>query len=168
MWKRVFIKEEGGTINHVTYHCYLVQFKPKKVEEALQDKNTPCIKNYINLWEMMCGNLFHDLMIHMIDTKWIFKNKTNEDGEVVRNKSWLVAKGYTQVEGVDFDESFAPIARLESFAFYYRWLVSWISSYIKWMSKVHSLMGSSKKCLLSNQKDFKIFMFFGWKMRFMD
>ena len=50
----------------------------------------------------------------MIDTKWIFKNKTNEDGEVVQNKSRLVAQGYTQVEGVHFDESFAPVARLES------------------------------------------------------
>ena len=42
-------RQRRGTINHVTYHCYLVQFKPKKVEEALQDKNTPCIKNYINV-----------------------------------------------------------------------------------------------------------------------
>ena len=39
------------------------------------------------------------------------KNKTNEDGEIIRNKSRLVAQGYTQVEGVDFDESFAPMAR---------------------------------------------------------
>ena len=50
---------------------------------------------------------------HVIGTKWIFKNKTDEDGEVVRNKSRLVAQGYTQVEGIDFDESFAPVARLE-------------------------------------------------------
>ena len=52
--------------------------------------------------------------VHVIDTKWIFKNKTDEDGEIIRNKSRLVAEGYTQVEGVDFDESFAPVARLES------------------------------------------------------
>ena len=51
---------------------------------------------------------------HVIGTKWIFKNKTNDDGEIIRNKSRLVAQGYTQVEGVDFDESFAPMARLES------------------------------------------------------
>ena len=51
---------------------------------------------------------------HVISTKWIFKNKTDEDGEIIRNKSRLVAQGYTQVEGVDFDESFAPVARLES------------------------------------------------------
>ena len=51
---------------------------------------------------------------HVISTKWIFKNKTDEDGEVVRNKSRLVAQGYTRFEGIDFDESFAPVARLES------------------------------------------------------
>ena len=52
--------------------------------------------------------------VHVIGTKWIFKNKTDEDGEIIRNKSRLVAQGYTQVEGVDFDESFALVARLES------------------------------------------------------
>ena len=51
---------------------------------------------------------------YVIGTKWIFKNKTNEDGEVVWNKSRLMAQGYTQVEGIDFDESFAPVAKLES------------------------------------------------------
>ncbi|CAA7058105.1 unnamed protein product [Microthlaspi erraticum] len=47
-------------------------------------------------------------------TKWIFKNKTDDAGSIVRNKSRLVAQGYSQVEGVDFDETFAPVARLES------------------------------------------------------
>ena len=51
---------------------------------------------------------------HVIGTKWIFKNKIDEDGEVIRNKSRLVAQGYTQVEGIDFDESFASVARLKS------------------------------------------------------
>ena len=50
----------------------------------------------------------------MIGTKWIFKNKSDEHGTVIRNKSRLVAQGYIQVEGVDFDETFAPVARLES------------------------------------------------------
>ena len=52
--------------------------------------------------------------VNVIGTKWIFKNKSDEHGTVIRNKSRLVAQGYTQVEEVDFDETFAPVARLES------------------------------------------------------
>ena len=50
----------------------------------------------------------------MIVTKWIFRNKINEKGNVIRNKARLVAQGYSQMEGVDYDEIFAPIARMES------------------------------------------------------
>jgi hypothetical protein len=51
---------------------------------------------------------------NVIGSKWIFKNKLNEQGQVVRNKARLVCKGYAQIEGLDFDETFAPIARLEA------------------------------------------------------
>lgn len=50
----------------------------------------------------------------VIGTKWIYKNKSDENGIVTRNKARLVAQGYTQVEGLDFDETLAPFARLES------------------------------------------------------
>jgi hypothetical protein len=51
--------------------------------------------------------------VNVIGTKWVFKNKQGEDGEVVRNKAHLVAQGYSQVEGLDFGKTFAPVAHLE-------------------------------------------------------
>jgi hypothetical protein len=50
----------------------------------------------------------------LIGTKWVFRNKQDEHGVVTRNKARLVAKGYSQVEGLDFDATYAPIARHES------------------------------------------------------
>ena len=52
--------------------------------------------------------------MNVIGTKWIFKNKFNEDGQVIRNKARLVCKVYAQIEGIDFEETFAHVARLES------------------------------------------------------
>jgi hypothetical protein len=49
-----------------------------------------------------------------IGTKWLWKNKEGEKGEVVRNKSGLVAHGFSQKEGIDYEETFAPVARLEA------------------------------------------------------
>jgi hypothetical protein len=49
-----------------------------------------------------------------IGTKWVWKNKEGEKGEVVRNKSRLVAQGFSQKEGIDYEETFAPVSRLEA------------------------------------------------------
>jgi hypothetical protein len=51
---------------------------------------------------------------NVIGTKWVYKNKMNENGQVIRNKAILVCKGYAQVEGVNYKETFAPVARLEA------------------------------------------------------
>ena len=51
---------------------------------------------------------------NVIGTKWVFRNKLDENGKIIRNKARLVCKGYAQIEGIDFDETFAPVARLES------------------------------------------------------
>jgi hypothetical protein len=63
-----------------------------------------------NTWEMV----HRPEDKNVIGSKWIFKNKLNEQGQVVRNKVRLVCKGYAQIEGLDFDEIFAPVARLEA------------------------------------------------------
>ncbi|GJY98249.1 retrovirus-related pol polyprotein from transposon TNT 1-94 [Tanacetum coccineum] len=64
----------------------------------------------LQVWELVdkpfCKNV--------IKLKWLWKNKKDEDQTVIRNKARLVAKGYAQEEGIDFKESFAPIARLEA------------------------------------------------------
>ncbi|GJV60341.1 retrovirus-related pol polyprotein from transposon TNT 1-94 [Tanacetum coccineum] len=50
----------------------------------------------------------------VIETKWVFRNKLDENGIVSRNKAILVAQGYNQQEGIDYDETYASVARLES------------------------------------------------------
>ena len=51
---------------------------------------------------------------NIIGTKWVFRNKIDEDGNIVRNKAKLVAKGYNKEEGIDFDETYTSVARLEA------------------------------------------------------
>ncbi|GJS33169.1 gag-pol polyprotein [Tanacetum coccineum] len=64
----------------------------------------------LDVWELvdipLCKNV--------INMKWLWKNKWVEENTVIRNKALLVAKGYAQKEGIDFKESFAPVARLEA------------------------------------------------------
>jgi hypothetical protein len=51
---------------------------------------------------------------NVIGTKWVFRNKLNGDGQVTRNKDILVCKGYAHIEGIDFEETFSPVARMEA------------------------------------------------------
>ncbi|KAL6561162.1 hypothetical protein OROMI_016763 [Orobanche minor] len=59
----------------------------------------------------------------VIGLKWVFKNKKDEKGIVVRNKARLVAKGYSQEEGIDYDETIAPVARLEAITLFLAYAV---------------------------------------------
>jgi hypothetical protein len=56
----------------------------------------------------------HPKGARVIGTKWVFRNKQDDQGVVMRNKARLVTKGFSQVEGLDFGETFAPVARLET------------------------------------------------------
>jgi hypothetical protein len=51
---------------------------------------------------------------NIVGNKWMFCNKQDKHGVVIRNKARLMTKGYSQVKGLDFNETFAPVARLES------------------------------------------------------
>jgi hypothetical protein len=50
----------------------------------------------------------------VIGLKWVYKTKKDEHGRVVKHKAWLVTKGYVEKQGIDFEEAFAPVARMES------------------------------------------------------
>jgi hypothetical protein len=51
---------------------------------------------------------------NVIGTKWVLRNKLNEDGHVTRNKSRLVCIGYTHIEGINFEETFSLVSRMEA------------------------------------------------------
>ena len=51
---------------------------------------------------------------NVIGTKWVFKNKMNEQGKVVRNKVILVCKGYLEKEGIDYEKTYTPITKMEA------------------------------------------------------
>ena len=53
---------------------------------------------------------------NVIGMKWVFRNKMNEDGQVIRNKARLVCKGYAQIEGIDLEETFVLVARMKALA----------------------------------------------------
>ena len=63
----------------------------------------------------------------LIECKWIFKRKTDTDGNVTIHKARLVAKGFRQVQGVDYDETFSPVAMLKSV-----WILLAIAAYFEY------------------------------------
>ena len=65
-----------------------------------------------NVWELV--NCPDPRKHNIIGTKWIYRNKQDENGQVVRNKAYLIAQGHTRVEGIDFSEMFALVSRLEA------------------------------------------------------
>ena len=78
------------------------------------------------VWELVDRPKDHNV----IGTKWVFRNKQDQDGIEIRNKARLMAQGYTQVEGFDFGETYVPVVRLEAIRIL---LVPTTSSCTKWM-----------------------------------
>jgi hypothetical protein len=70
---------------------------------------------------------------NMIGTKWVFRNKLNKDGQVTRNKARLVCKGYAQVEGIYFEETFSPVSTMEAVRLILAYACLRKSKYIRWM-----------------------------------
>ncbi|GJZ63427.1 putative ribonuclease H-like domain-containing protein [Tanacetum coccineum] len=116
-----YIKKQRRT-NHKDYQnclfaCFLLQIKPKKMTQALTDPSwIEAMQDELLQFRLQKVWRLVDLPKgkHAIGTKWVYRNKKDERGIVVRNKARLVAQGYTQEEGIDYDEVFAPVARIEA------------------------------------------------------
>ncbi|GKA81831.1 putative ribonuclease H-like domain-containing protein [Tanacetum coccineum] len=99
------------------FACFLSQEEPKKVIQALKDPSwIEAMQEELLQFKLQQVWTLVDLPHgkRAIGTKWVYRNKKDERGIVIRNKARLVAQGYTQEEGIDYDEVFAPIARIEA------------------------------------------------------
>jgi len=92
------------------------QTEPKNVNDALGDSNwVVAIQDELNqftrndVWSFVPRTN----EMNVIGTKWVFRNKMDKNGNIVRNNVRLVAKSYNQEEAIDFNETYAPVARLE-------------------------------------------------------
>ncbi|CAH9079864.1 unnamed protein product [Cuscuta europaea] len=103
--------------NFCTFFAYLSLIEPENHEVALSDiDRVLAMQEELNQFER--NKVWHleprPENKTVIGLKWVFKNKLDEHGQITRNKARLVVKGYNQQEGIDFNETFAPVARLEA------------------------------------------------------
>ncbi|GJT32230.1 putative ribonuclease H-like domain-containing protein [Tanacetum coccineum] len=102
---------------HCLFACFLSQIEPKKISEALEDESwVDAMQEELLQFKIQKVWILVDLPHgkKAIGTKWVYRNKKDERGVVVRNKARLVAQGHRQEEGIDYDEVFAPVARIEA------------------------------------------------------
>ncbi|KAK1653507.1 hypothetical protein QYE76_071312 [Lolium multiflorum] len=106
-------------ITYCQHHAFVSSFEPLKVHEALVDpdwviamqEELECFTRN-EVWSLVERPKDH--RINVIGTKWLFKNKKDENNIVIRNKARLVVQGFAQIEGMDFEDTFASVARLEA------------------------------------------------------
>jgi hypothetical protein len=103
-------------VAHFCEHYFFVSsIEPYRVEDALRDSDWVfAVQAELNNFTRneVCHLVLHPNQ-NVVGTKWVFRNKQDEHGVVTRNKARLIAKGYSQVKGLDFGETYAPVARLE-------------------------------------------------------
>ncbi|XP_073137104.1 uncharacterized protein [Henckelia pumila] len=111
------IRTRNQLIDELLHATFISQLEPKHIDEALQDASwIEAMQEELNqftrnkVWNLVPRPTNQNI----IGTRWVFRNKLNEDGTVVRNKARLVAQGFRQEEDIDFEESFSPVARLEA------------------------------------------------------
>lgn len=103
-------------LSNLTF-SYVSQIKTKRIEDVLSDE---CLVHVMHqgLNQFVRNNMWYLVPTpndcNIICTNWIFKNKTDDQGTMTRYNIRLVAQGYTQVEDVDFEETFTPVTRLKS------------------------------------------------------
>jgi hypothetical protein len=98
------------------YYSFVSPIEPIKVEKDLEDEYwVMAMQEKLNNFKRnQVWTLVERPKINMIGTKWVFRNKQDKNGVVTRNKARLVAQGFTQVEVLDFKETYTPVARLEA------------------------------------------------------
>ncbi|GKC96842.1 putative ribonuclease H-like domain-containing protein, partial [Tanacetum coccineum] len=102
---------------HFLFACFLSQNEPKKISEALEDESwVDAMQKELLQFKIQKVWILVDLPYgkKAIGTKWVYRNKKDKRGVVVRNKARLVAQGHRQEEGIDYDEVFAHVARIEA------------------------------------------------------
>ncbi|GJT63420.1 putative ribonuclease H-like domain-containing protein [Tanacetum coccineum] len=141
-------------LHNCLFAYFLSQEEPKKVIHPLKDPSwIEAMQEEFLQFKLQEVWTLVDLPNEKkaIGTKWVFKNKKDERGIVIRNKARLVAQGYTQEEGIDYDEVFAPVARIEAIRLFLAYAsFKGICGY-QWIQKVLFSMGRLKKRFIEVQ-----------------